>query len=256
MTNTLRKTTKTNKLPGLGAALLLLAAWRIYDRRARERIPSLEGLEDAQVSQAFDMISRLPHMALLRRAIAAEAAALCSQGEAIDLGCGPGYLVVEMAQRFPGLHVTGVDLSPALLSTAEAFARDAGVGERAAFRQGDARQIPFPDASLDLVVSTLSLHHWSEPAAVLDEVARVLKPGGAFYIFDLRRDMPLPFYLVFWIATQLVVPAPLLRINEPMGSRNAAYTPLELGKIARDSHLSGWQVSGGPFWVVLQGEKL
>jgi ubiquinone/menaquinone biosynthesis C-methylase UbiE len=148
-----------------------------------------------------------------------------------------------------------VDLSPELLSIAETYARGAGVGERAAFRLGDARRIPFPDASLDLVVSTLSLHHWSDPVAVFGEVARVLKPGGAFYIFDLRRDMPPPFYLVFWAATQIIVPAPLLRINEPMGSRNAAYTPLELGKIAVDSHLSGWQMTAGPVWMVLQGYK-
>ena len=69
-------------------------------------------------------------------------------------------------------------------------------------RRGTWRRSPFPDDSLDLVVSTLSLHHWRDPVGVLDEIARVLRrpepaegqPGGSFLVFDLRRDMAAPFY--------------------------------------------------------------
>jgi ubiquinone/menaquinone biosynthesis C-methylase UbiE len=127
------------------------------------------------------------------------------------------------------------------------------VADRVSFRRGDAQQIPFPNASLDLVVSTLSLHHWSDPVAVLDEIARVVRPGGSFLIFDLRRDMIAPFWLLLWFATHVVVPAALRRVDEPLGSRNAAYTPQEAARLAEQSHLSGWRVTRGPLWLIIEG---
>ncbi len=105
------------------------------------------------------------------------------------------------------------------------------------------------------VVSTASLHHWTDPVKVLNEIDRVLKPNGAFYIFDLCRDMALPFYLRIWFATQFIVPAALHRANEPMGSRNASYTVQELADLARQSRLRGGQVTAGPPWLVFEGKK-
>ena len=75
-----------------------------------------------------------------------------------------------------------------MLTQAIANARLAGVAHQTDFRTADAAALPFPDASLDLVVSTLSLHHWDDPVPIFNEVARVLRPGGAFLLFDLRRD--------------------------------------------------------------------
>jgi len=94
-----------------------------------------------------------------------------------------------------------------------------------------------------LVVSTLSLHHWSDPVAVLDEITRVLRPGGSLLIFDLRRDMAAPFWLLLWFVTRVVVPAALRRANEPLSSRDAAYTPQEAAQLAAQSRLSGWRRS-------------
>jgi ubiquinone/menaquinone biosynthesis C-methylase UbiE len=58
----------------------------------------------------------------------------------------------------------------------------------------------------------------------MNEINRVLRPGSAFLIFDLRRDMSAPFYLLLWFATRLIVPSALRDVNEPLGSRNSAYT--------------------------------
>ena len=55
-----------------------------------------------------------------------------------------------------------------------------------ASRCGDVVTLPFADGSVDLVVSTLSLHHWDDPAAGLDEIVRVLAPGGQAWIYDFR----------------------------------------------------------------------
>ncbi|MBN1933577.1 MAG: methyltransferase domain-containing protein [Anaerolineae bacterium] len=238
---------------GVSASALLAAGWWLYSRRSKERIPSNEGLDDPAVAKAFGHIAEMPQMRLLHRFVVQRAMRMIQHGDAIDLGCGPGHLAILLAQRAPELHVTGVDLADEMLSQGEKLAARAGVGDRVSFKKGDARQIPFPDGSVDLVVSTLSLHHWRDPVAALNEVARVLRPGSSFLIFDLRRDLAMPVWLLLWFATRFVVPPALRRINEPMGSRDAAYTPSEAATLARQSRLSGWRITAGPLWLTIEG---
>lgn len=240
-------------IAGLAAGAAVAAGWQIFRNRPLERSAGAEGLDDPEVARAFGRMARLPQFWLLRRLAIQRALALKQEGDAADLGCGPGDLVLEMAHLAPGLHITGIDLAPEMLAQAAARAEESGVGDRVAFRLGDAQQIPFPDRSLDLVISTLSLHHWSAPVAALDEIARVLRPGGAFMILDLRRDLAAPFYLLLWFATNVVVPAALRRVKEPLGSRNASYTPLEAAELAEQSQLAGWRVTRGPLWLTVEG---
>jgi ubiquinone/menaquinone biosynthesis C-methylase UbiE len=247
-------------LGGLTAAVVF-AAWRVYSRRSRERVVSHEALDDPEVARAFNWVSRLPQMGLMRWLVARRAVAMAPAGQAADLGCGPGYLVLKLAQVAPGLQVTGIDLADEMLVEAEAVARHSGVQDRVAFKKGDVAHIPFPDGSLDLVVSTLSLHHWSDPVDVLNEIARVLRrpepgegrPGGSFLVADLRRDMGAPFYMLLWFATHCVVPRALRRAREPLGSRDAAFTPQEAAELAAQSRLTGWRVTHGPLWLTVEG---
>jgi ubiquinone/menaquinone biosynthesis C-methylase UbiE len=242
-------------LPGVAfAAVLLAAAARLYSRRPRKRIPVHEGLDDPELAEAFNRVA-LTQMGLLRRYVARRATEMTAGGEAVDLGCGPGYLAVEMARRAPELHVTGVDLSDEMIAEAEDHAGCQDMAHAVSFRKGDVQRIPFADGTLDLVVSTLSLHHWSDPVAVLDEVNRVLHPGGSFLIFDLRRDLSAPAWLLLWVVTGFLVAPALRRANEPLASRNAAYTPLEVRELAGRSRLRGWRVAGGPLWLIIEGIK-
>jgi len=236
----------------LGAGLAA-AGWWIYGQRSRERIAGIEGLDDPAVARGYEFMAGLPHMRAMRWVLARMATKMRARGEAVDLGCGPGLLAIEMASGAPDLHVTGVELSEEMLRQGEENARRAGLSERVAFRGGDAARIPFDDDSVDLIVSTLSLHHWEDPTAVLDEVARVLRPAGSFLIFDLRRDMPAPAYLLIWFVTRVVVPAALKRAREPLGSRDAAYTPDEAAELAGRSRLRGWRVAAGPLWLIIEG---
>jgi ubiquinone/menaquinone biosynthesis C-methylase UbiE len=243
-------------LPGIAfAAVLLAAAWRLYSRRPRKRIPGHEGIDDPEVAEGFSRVALMPQMSLMRRYVARRATKMTARGAAVDLGCGPGYLVVEMARQAPELHVTGVDLSDEMLAEAEDYARRHDMGQTVSFRKGDVQQIPFADGSVDLVVSTLSLHHWSDPVAVLDDVARVLSPGGSFLVFDLRRDLSAPMWLLLWVVTGFVVSPALRRANEPLASRNAAYTPLEARGLAERSRLGGWRVTHGPLWLIIEGSE-
>ncbi len=209
-------------------------------------------VDDPEVAQAYLRITRLPQFRLMNEVIATLAVDGLQAGRAMDLGSGPGRLAIEMAERAPGLAVIGLDPSESMVQMAESNAAHAGVGDRVTFIKGIADQVPYPDHSFDLVVSTLSLHHWPDPVAVFDEVERILRPDGRFLIFDLRRDLGLLPWLALRFATHLAVPAALRRINEPMASREASYTPRELVEMLTRSSLQDWRVTSGPFWVMVE----
>jgi ubiquinone/menaquinone biosynthesis C-methylase UbiE len=237
----------------MGAMLATGAGWWLYDRRPRERIPGGEGMDDVALAEQFADVAVNPAWRLFRRWLVRRALGLTSHGKAMDLGCGPGYLVIDLAAQAPGLCVTGIDLSLAMLNRAKAHTQLAGLEARATFKQADAQRIPVPDRSFDLVVSSFSLHHWDDPVAVLNEVARILRPGGSFLIRDLRRDLDALSWLALWFARRFLVPVALRRANEPLSSRDASYTPREAAQLAEQSRLTGWRVSYARMWLTVEG---
>ena len=242
-------------LIALGTAMMA-ASLLLYRGRARDRVPGIEGLDAPDVADGFNRVALMPQMRLLRWFVARRASGLTPRGKVVDLGCGPGLLAIELARRAPELHVTGIDLSDEMLAQAEELALTSQQAERVVFGRGDVLHLPFAEGSLDLAVSTLSLHHWAEPVAVLDEIARVLSAGGSFLIFDLRRDMIAPCWLLLWCVTRWAVPGALRRVNEPLSSRDAAYTASEAMQIAARSRLSGWHMREGPLWLTIEGTTM
>ena len=102
----------------------------------------------------------------------------------LEVAPGPGYLAIELARR--GFDVTGLDLSRSFVRIGTENAAAAGV--RARFEHGDAARMPFADRSFDFVVCTAAFKNFTDPLGALDEIHRVLRPGGAASIQDLRRD--------------------------------------------------------------------
>ena len=103
----------------------------------------------------------------------------------LEIGPGPGGLALRLAGALPALDYTGVDIDPAMVARAAARAEAAGTTDRLAFVAGDVAALPFEDASFDFVVSTLSVHHWANPAAGFAELRRVLRPDGVLLVVDL-----------------------------------------------------------------------
>ncbi len=106
-------------------------------------------------------------------------------GAVLEVAPGPGFLSVEVA-RTGKYHVAGVDISKTFVEIERANAQAAGV--HVDFRQGDAADLPFDDASFDFVVCTAAFKNFTRPARALGEMHRVLKPGGQALVQDLRRD--------------------------------------------------------------------
>lgn len=178
----------------LFSAVLLFGLFAVFTRPGRSLGRALARAIDARMENFAEPGSSTyahffaPLLGRLYSRVAEEAAGeledrgLRRRAHVLDIGCGTGDLVVALSQRLRDARIIGMDLSPSMLLYA---GRHATTDGRLRFIVGDAASLPFDDGAVDLVVSTLSLHHWAEPADAFAEIARVLRPGGVALIYDL-----------------------------------------------------------------------
>jgi len=100
----------------------------------------------------------------------------------LDVACGGGVVACGFAPHVA--HVTGIDMTPAMLARAADHAKALGLSN-VTWQQGDATRLPFPDAAFSLVLTRFSLHHFLEPLAVFEEMVRVCRPGGRVMVCDM-----------------------------------------------------------------------
>ncbi len=115
-------------------------------------------------------------------------AVLPDGGDVLEVAPGPGFLAVELA-RDARFRVTGLDVSRTFVEIARKNAAEAGV--LVEFRLGNASDMPFAENSFDLLVCRAAFKNFSEPQKAIDEMRRLLRPGGTGVIIDLRRDVPI-----------------------------------------------------------------
>ena len=168
-----------------GAAAATVAVLR-HGRRAARGHTVAGGILIGHAG-VYDTLSRLLLGPLYRRIAADVAAAAPDGAQVLEVGCGPGHLSIRLT-RHHGFDVTGLDLDPAMIARAQANTDRAGNrgGRHPSFLVGDVAALAFPDRSFDLVVSTLSMHHWADPAVGLAEISRVLRPNARALVWDLR----------------------------------------------------------------------
>ncbi len=107
-------------------------------------------------------------------------------GFLIDIGTGPGQLAQLFARKYPGMQIVGIDISKKMIKLSRKNKKNL---ENLDFELMDAKNLKFKKESVDFVISTLTLHHWQDPLKVLNEIYRVLKPGGKSWIYDAYHDV-------------------------------------------------------------------
>ncbi len=139
----------------------------------------------------YSLIARkVPCIIDIHQQVAQEISAKISTGKMLDAGTGPGYLPFAIAKRVPGVEIVGIDLSSGMVDVANKKSEKLGLANRVTFKTANVGNLPFENESFDMVISSLSLHHWAKPVEYIKEIHRVLKKGGQAYIYDIWKDTP------------------------------------------------------------------
>lgn len=133
----------------------------------------------------YDKNTKQHRMAEMK-AYAKEAAGHVRDGAfVLEVAPGPGYLSIELA-KLGSYKITGMDISQDFVEIARRNAKEAGVAVD--FQQGNVAEIPFTDNKFDFIICTAAFKNFKEPVKALNEMYRVLKPGGTALIIDMNRD--------------------------------------------------------------------
>jgi len=212
-------------------------------------VETSEGIQGEFNTQTYDrMMRRMRDKGWLETNLILRAG--ITQGLALEVGPGPGYLGLEWLKKTKETNLRALEISSDMITIAERNAKAYGLQSRVHYVKGDAQDMPFDDNMFDGVFTNGSLHEWSKPTKVLDEVYRVLRGGGKYCISDLRRDMN---PLVKWFMKLVTKPKEI----RPglISSINAAYTVEEIGSILEQSNLVGYKVRSQTMGLIITGEK-
>jgi ubiquinone/menaquinone biosynthesis C-methylase UbiE len=144
----------------------------ILDQFTRQAVPfsEIHARDDAEV-----------HRLLI------DTAGIGPDDEVLDVACGPGLVACAVAKV--GRHVTGIDLTPAMIDQARGRQHSLGL-TNLTWVVGDAQPLPFPDASFSRVITRYSFHHLTDPAGAFAEMVRVCRPGGRVTVADVFTSSP------------------------------------------------------------------
>lgn len=162
-------------------------------------------------------------------------------GRVLDIGAGSARLLLAVAKR-KGLDfdLVGIDISREMVSKALENTRKAGLD--AELPLATATQLPFRDSSFDLVISSSSLHMWSDPVSVFNEIQRVMKPGGVSLIRDARRLPESWFWRLYLYLSAIIRGMGRRERNAWRRALMAGYTIEETRELLNRSALQNWRV--------------
>ena len=126
----------------------------------------------------FNVLGGRRHDAFRRRIV--QLAELRGDEDVLDAGCGTGLTMLRIAEQYPRCSVNGIDLSPKMIEVAQGDAAERGLGVD--LRVGSITDLPYPDASFDVVLTNIMFHHLdlAEKQRAVAEIARVLRAGGRY----------------------------------------------------------------------------
>lgn len=169
----------------------------------------------------------------------------------LDVGTGLASIPVKLVRRRPDLSIVGLDLSPAIVTAARDRVRRAGLHRTVHVRKARGRRIPFRRGSFDLVISDSFLHHLPDPVPILDEMARVLAPGGRILIRDFRRPGPSRIEAIIRRHGRRLPPEPFRLFAD---SVRAAFKISEIREMVSESRLAGCRTRRRPgIYLVVEG---
>ena len=151
------------------------------------------------------------------------------KGKYLEVGAGPGVLTVEIARTYPDVEITALELLPDMVTVGREYVAENSLDNRIKFVVGDVEDEKFLHSlgEFDLVYSTYSLHHWSNPDKAVVNLCSAVKKGGTLYIYDLRR-----VWWLYWIPIK----------NGFFNSIRASYLQSEIKLLLRDLGIENTEI--------------
>ncbi len=161
--------------------------------------------------------------------LAQDIARLNISGRYLEMGSGPGFLAMMIAQRNPNIEITAVDISPDMIEVAGEFIREKHLDKRIRCLLGDVGDEQFMRSlgAFNLVYTTFSLHHWKDTASAVRNLWNAVQAGGVLYILDFKR--------IDWLCS--------LPVNwRELESMRASYSSKQVEAILRETDIPNYRI--------------
>jgi ubiquinone/menaquinone biosynthesis C-methylase UbiE len=153
----------------------------------------------------------------------------------LEIAAGPGYLAIELF-KLTRCRMIGLDVSRTFVAIANANAEKAGAD--VCFEQGDAADMPYPANAFHFIVCRAAFKNFARPLVALNEMHRVLKPGGTALVIDLRKDFS-PEAIRDYTEGKGLINGAIIKWTFNTMLKKRAYTQEAITKLAAQSHFGG-----------------
>ena len=193
--------------------------------------PYGEGSKQEQIRRMFDKIApsydRLNHALSLGidrrwRRTAVDALGKHKPQQILDIATGTGDFALLLAKRIKPQHIVGADISEGMMAVGREKVKEEGLQNVISFQHEDCMQLSFPDGSYDAVTSSYGVRNFQNLDKGLQEMQRVLRPGGHLLIVELTPPPRFPMKQLFWIYAHVVMPL----LGRLISHDDSAYTYL------------------------------
>ena len=221
----------------------------------RSRVPHRESLLfDFEFCREYAAAALQSEFCVIEAFVLGQAlAGVATEGDALDIGCGPGVLLGELARARPEFKIKGVDVSPPMLALARQHLAVKNIGN-VHLMVGDMSELRqlLPNRRFDWITWTFGLHYCAsaeQAVSMFDTVAQLLKPGGVFFLADLvrfKREDTLR-----WFSEKYDRSQGARFYREIVASYRASFSPSEVRVLLKRSRLPGVIIETSPAFPVL-----
>lgn len=181
------------------------------------------------------------------REVAEDVTEKIHSGNILDIGTGPGYLLIEIAKRAPETRLTGIDVSAEMVEIARQNALKSHVADRINFEWGDSESLRFKNSSFDMILSSGSFNSWKKPVESLNECNRTLKHGGEAWIIDFRKDLSAEQMRSLDEKMDEIRFHPFAKLSTKFYIKTCAYTKNEIVEIVRKTKFKDYKIENYGF---------
>ncbi|MBS1615203.1 MAG: bifunctional demethylmenaquinone methyltransferase/2-methoxy-6-polyprenyl-1,4-benzoquinol methylase UbiE [Bacteroidetes bacterium] len=176
------------------------------------------------IAPRYDLLNHLLSLGIdkrwRRKAIRSIVAA--EPRQILDVATGTGDLAVAASKRFPQANITGVDISAGMLEIGRKKMAEFGLSERVVLLQADSEQLPFAEKAFDAVICAYGVRNFEHLEAGLQEMCRVMRPGGRLAILEFSKPKAFPFSQLYRFYFRFILPF----VGRMVSRHSKAYTYL------------------------------